>query len=128
MPPSSALRVDAARRLATTGTHLNDAKRKATQETRHCAAIAQTRPPVLHCADTETSATDVRLDFDLDQMGRVRELRHLDHGRYRPNMAEQFLVRAPDLRLRGDVGDIHPSTHHVLRGRTGCLQSVERDA
>jgi hypothetical protein len=26
--PSSALRVDAARRLATTGTHLNDAKRK----------------------------------------------------------------------------------------------------
>jgi hypothetical protein len=35
MPPSSALRVDAARRLATTGTHLNDAKRKGTWETRH---------------------------------------------------------------------------------------------
>ena len=30
IPPSSALRVDAARRLATTGTHLNDANRKGT--------------------------------------------------------------------------------------------------
>jgi hypothetical protein len=61
-------------------------------------------------------------------MGRVGELRHLDHGRYRPNMAEHFLVCAPYLRLRGDVGDIHPRTNHLLRGRTGCLKSVERDA
>ena len=30
IPPSSALRVDAARRLATTATHLNDANRKGT--------------------------------------------------------------------------------------------------
>jgi hypothetical protein len=30
IPPSSALRVDAARRLATTGTHLNDANREGT--------------------------------------------------------------------------------------------------
>jgi hypothetical protein len=35
IPPSSALRVDAARRLATTGTHLNDAKRKGTWVPRH---------------------------------------------------------------------------------------------
>jgi hypothetical protein len=35
IPPSSALRVDAARRLATAGTHLNDAKRKGTWVPRH---------------------------------------------------------------------------------------------
>jgi hypothetical protein len=128
MPPSSALRVDAARRLATTGTHLNDAKRKATQETRHSIAIAQTRPPVSHRAETDTSAANVRLEFDFDQMGRVGELCHLDHGCHWPNMTEHFLVRAPDLGLRGDVCDIHPGTNYLLRGCTGRLQSVERDA
>ena len=40
-----------------------------------------------------------RLDFDLNQMGRIGEPCHLDHGRHRSDTAEDFLVSTANLFL-----------------------------
>ena len=81
----------------------------------------------MHLGRWRFATRDVRLDFHLYQMGRIGKLRHLDHGRYRSNVAEQFLVWAPDLGLRCDVGDIHPGTYHLLQCHSGYLQSLQRN-